>query len=215
MADHDAEIQQLEQEIEAARPEMEAACDSFLDAAAARLADFWPEYVEGAVRYAGDAISEMDPERLRKVKAEVEEVQGQPKEVARRFLVTSRREAWPHFATIDELVEANKGGGRGAFGWVGAVGTPMAQRGQLPEDLTKPMDAAGGAVAKPFKDADLPVSSSRWSDPVADVKWSTAMVESIQQYGRRTAEVFEKAAELHRARGRRERDDALSRWNDA
>jgi hypothetical protein len=41
------------------------------------------------------------------------------------------------------------------------------------------------------------------------------MTESIQQYARRASEVFENAAELHYARERQERDDALSRWNDA
>lgn len=215
MTDHDAEIQRLEREIEGARPDLEAACDSFLDATAACLADFWPGYIEGAVRHAGDAIAELGADRLREVKAKVEEVRSQPKDVARQYLVDSRKQMWPHFASIDELVKVNRGMGRGVFGWIGTVQSPMAQRGQLPEDLTKVMDAAGGAVAKPLKDAGLPVQNMTWSDPVADVNWTTGMIESIQQYGRKASEVFEKAAELHRARERRERDDALSRWNDA
>jgi len=84
--DHDTQIEHLEGEIEAMRPELEAGCDSFLDAAAACLHDFWPGYIDSCIRHAGDEITQMDPDRLREVKAQVEKVQAQPKDVARKRL---------------------------------------------------------------------------------------------------------------------------------
>lgn len=66
-------------------------------------------------------------------------------------------------------------------------------------------------MTKPLRDADLPVPGDRWSGPVADIDWSTDMVETIQRYARWAAQAFEKARELGQALDAREKDDALTR----
>lgn len=91
--DHGTQIKRLEAEIEATRPELEAACDSFLDAAAACLADFWPGYIDRCIRHAGEAVGDMNQNRLREVKAAVEEVQACPRDAVQEHLLDDRRGA--------------------------------------------------------------------------------------------------------------------------
>jgi hypothetical protein len=212
--DHDAEIARLENEIEGMRPELEAACDSFLDASASALAEFWPGFIDRCIRHAGDAVSKLGQDQLREVKAQVEEVQAGPRDVARDYLVDKRPRIWPHLATTDELVHAGSARGRGPFGWIGeasrTIGLPMP-----PEKLAEPMESAAGVVARPLRTAELPIPGNRWNDPTAPIEWTTAMTEAIQQYGRRATEALGKARELGQARAARERDVAASRWNEA
>jgi hypothetical protein len=210
---HDTHIERLEGEIEAMRPDLEAACDTFLDAIATCLADFWPGYIDSCISHAGDAVTEMGGDQLREVKEQVQEIQAKPKDVSREGLVENRRRIWPHLASIDDLVSASTQTGRGSFGWVGEVQSLSASRGHLPETLSKPIDEAAGVAAKPLQDANLPVPGARWEDPAPDISWTTAMIEAIQLYARIANSIIEKARELGQAREAREKDDALARWN--
>ena len=211
--DHDAQIKRLEGEIEAMRPDLEAACDAFLDATAAFLVDFWPGYIDSCISHAGDAITEMGGDRLREVKEQVQAIQAKPKDIARELLVENRRRIWPHLTSIDDLVMVSTQTGRGSFGWVGAMRAPSVGQGYPPDPLSQLMKGTAGAAAKPLKDANLPVPEARWEDPAPDIDWTTAMIEAIQQYARLASQALEKARELGQVREAREKDDALTRWN--
>lgn len=194
------------------RPELEVACDSFLDSAAAGLADFWPGYIDSCIRHAGDAVTEMGGDQLREVKEQVQAIQAKPKDTVRECMVENRQTIWPHLASIANLENASIQTGRGSFGWVSVGRSPSAARGYLPDQLSEPMQEAAGAVAKPLQDADLPTPGGRWEDPAPDLDWTTAMIEAIQRYARLASEALEKARELRRVREAREKDDALTRW---
>lgn len=213
-SDRDIEISQLESQIEATRPEMELACDAFIEAAAARLSEFWPDYVKSCIAFANEGISKLDADQLSRLKAEVAEIQGSSQKVARKYFLDDWPSRWPHLAATDQLVEA-AGSNRRSFGWVGEIKGPGADHGFLPEALKQTTEEAAGAVAKPFADASLPVRGSRWAEPKAELEWNNDMVESLRRYAKWASQAFEKAAELKRARERRSQDDALDRWNQA
>jgi hypothetical protein len=152
--DHDARIERLESEVEAARPGLEAQCAAFVEAAARRLEDFWPDFVRGCVKEARDELAELDDAEVQSLKAKVNAIVAEPKQVALAKLLAEREARWPHLASLNDLVDEHGRSHRGQLSWVSTVASPVAR---MPEEFTDPMESAAGTPATPLQEAGMPV----------------------------------------------------------
>jgi hypothetical protein len=211
--DHDAKIEALESEAEAARPALEAQCEAFVEAAARRLEDFWPDFVRGCVQEARDELAELDDATVRSLKGAVNAIVAEPQRVAHANLLEGKERRWPHLSPLDDLVDEHARSYRGQFSWVGSTAGP---RSQMPEEFTEPMEIAAGAPAKPLEDADLPAPGDNWrhNAPHARVEWSDEMKEALRAYATATRDMFSTCEDLRQARIARDKDRALDRWDE-
>lgn len=213
-ADHDAKIERLESEAEAARPGLDAQCAAFVEAAARRLEDFWPGFVRSCVKNARDELAELDDAAVKALKAQVNAVVAEPREVAQAKLVDERERRWPHLSALDDLVDEDARNYRGAFAWVGSTAGVIPR---MPEEFTDPMESAAGAPATPLEKADLPVPGNNWrhSGPSARIDWTEEMEEALKAYAVAAREMFDSCEGLRQARIARDKDRALDRWDEA
>jgi hypothetical protein len=215
MADeHAAKIERLESEVEAARPGLDAQCAAFVEAAARRLGDFWSDFVRNCVRDARDELEELDDARVKALKAEVNAIVAEPREVAQAKLVEGRKARWPHLAPLDDLTEEHAGAYRGKFAWVGSTASPIPQ---MPEEFTEPMESAAGAPAIPLEKAGMPVPGDSWrhAGPSARIDWTEEMEEALKAYAVAARGMFGTGEDLRQARTARDKDRALDRWDGA
>lgn len=218
--DYSAAIAKVDSEMEALKPQLQAALDAWLDAAAPWVAKRWEETLETAIAYNPDAVKELGDERRRALKERTTRMIDSPRPHLQRSLVEEQPEAWPHLRDPDARQETAEDfttkterlGNRISQTVPGRVSSKLET---VLSEMADLLESEGFNLARFLPGSALSRSQRPRVAEGLSLAWSTEMMSTMDAYGRLAVAFGAACRRRESVQAQADRSEAEELWGNS
>lgn len=218
--DYDAEIADVDRQIEELKPQLQSALDAWLDATAPWVGERWQETLEIAIAYSPDAVKALGDERRKALKERTTSMIEAPRPYVQKRLVEDRPEAWPHLRDAPQqtdigehfMTKSDRVGGK-------ILQTlpdgPAAAVQSVLSDMADLLEQEGFNLATFLPGSPRSRSQRPRVAESASLDWSEGMMRAMNDYGQLTNAYLGALKQRQAVEAQKARSEAEELWGNA